>query len=271
MASPHSALATFSFPVVLRMFLRPLPLIMSTFATAPIGLDSADIIALGRGQLVGAISLLAVVGLFEGLERVIGGVLRERQLTQARHFSETLRALLVNVVDASKVDWTSIGVNALLVRRQYRWFGQESLHRVGRERVRSTPRHSNVTWTRGKGVIGRCWDREQDVGLDVRAVYAEIAGLTEEQWSNLRADEPGITEQEWANLAPDKTFGLSYHDFLRTRHHRVVVATPILDRSGRVIGVVSADSRDAGLDELFTDEVRGALGSAAETIRNLLE
>lgn len=270
MASPHCAVATFSFPVV-RLFLRLLPLLISVIATALVALHSADVLALSRPQVVGATALLATVGLVEGLQRVIGGVVRERQLTRARHFSETLRALLVNLVDASQVDWTSIGVNALLVRRRYRWFGRESLHRVGRERVRSTPRHSNVVWTKGKGVIGRCWERGQDYGLDLRAIYAEVAGLTEEEWSNLRSDQPGITEAEWANLPAEKTFGLSYHDFLRTRHHRVVVATPILDRSGVVIGVVSADSRDAGLDELFTDEVRGALGSAAETIRNLLE
>lgn len=270
MASPHCATATFSFPLV-RLFLRLLPLIMSVVATAFVALDSADVIALDRPQLVIAIGLLAVVSLLEGLGRVVGGVIRERELTQARQFSETLRALLVNVVDASQVDWTSIGVNALLVRRRYRWFGQESLHRVGRERIRSTPRHSNVVWTRGKGVIGRCWERGQDYGLDLRAIYAEAAGLTDYEWSNLPPGQPGIGEEEWAQLPSEKTFGLSYHDFLRTRHHRVVVATPILDRADRVIGVVSVDSRDAGLDQLFTDEVRGALGSAAQTIRNLLE
>lgn len=270
MASSHFSLSTSSFPGV-RLFLRLLPLVVAVLATTLVALHSTDVLVLDRSQLTISIAVLAVVSLIEGLERAIGGVVREHQLTQARHFSETLRALLVNLVDASQVDWTSIGVNALLVRKRYRWFGRESLHRVGRERIRSTPRHSDVVWTRGKGVIGRCWERGQDYGSDLRAIYADIAGMSEQEWSNLGSNQPGITEEDWAQFSVDKTFGLSYADFLRTRHHRVVVATPILDRAGRVIGVVSADSRDAGLDQLFTDEVRGVLGSAAETIRNLLE
>ena len=266
----HRALAPRRFRA-LRLFLRLVPLVVAVPATALIALHSTNLVVLDRAQLVGVIAVLAVVSLIEGLERVIGGVVRERQLTQARHFSETLRALLVNLVDASQLDWTSIGVNALLIRRQYRWFGLEALHRIGRERIRSTPRHSNVVWTRGKGVIGRCWDSGQDYGLDLRAIYAEAAGMTEDEWSNLGSDEPGITEDEWSKLPTQTRLGLSYHDFLRTRHHRVVVATPILDRFDRVIGVVSADSRDAPLERLFSDEARGTLGSAAETIRNLLE
>jgi hypothetical protein len=234
-------------------------------------LHSADTLELSRGQLVGVVLVLAVVTLIEGLERLIGSVVRERHLKQARQFSETLRALLVQLVDKTQVDWKSISVSAFLVRRRYRWFGREELNRVGRERIRSIPRASNVSWTRGKGVIGQCWANQRDFGLDLRAVYAEVAGMTEDEWSNLPDENPGITEQQWSNLPDDIRYGLSYHDFLRTRHHNVVVATPILNRSDRVIGVVTVDSRDAPFERLASRKSRETLGSAAEVIRNLLE
>ena len=77
----HRALAPRRFRA-LRLFLRLVPLVVAVPATALIALHSTNLVVLDRAQLVGVIALLAVVSLIEGLERVIGGVVRERQLTQ---------------------------------------------------------------------------------------------------------------------------------------------------------------------------------------------
>lgn len=219
-------------------------------------LHGADIWHLTRKERFAAVIVLAVVGLAESLARVIGGVVRERQLREARWLSETLRALLVQVVQASQLDWTDVGVNAFLVRRRYRWVGGQALKRIGRERIRSAPPPSSVVWTVGKGVIGRCWELGTDLGVDLRDHFAGVEANTPE---------------EWTKLTDEERLGLTYEDFQRTRQYGVVVATPVLDRAGSVLGVVSADSLTGPRDRLWNDQVREALGAAAVTIRNLLE
>jgi hypothetical protein len=187
---------------------------------------------------------------------VAGGALRERRLQDTRRISETLRGLLVQVVQASNLDWTAIGINAFLVRRRYRWVGARVLDRVGRERIRSTPAPSRVLWSRGKGVIGRCWESGQDLGFDLREHFAEISDLTADQW---------------ADLPHEQRLGLSHDEYLRTRQHGLVVATPVLDRSGKVIGVISADAPSGARDRLWNEQVREVLGSGAVALRNLIE
>ena len=255
----------------MRLIFRLVPLFAGVLAGVVIALHSTDVVAFDRGQLIAVIIVLALVSFVEGVERVVGGLVIADRLKQGRQFSETLRALLVELVDKTQVDWKSISVSAFLVERRWRWFGPEQLRRVGRERIRSTPRTSKVVWTRGKGVIGQCWDSHRDFGLDLRAIYAKAAGMTAEEWSNLPDHSTGLTEEEWSNLPHDQRYGLTYDDFVRTRHHSVVVATPILDRSDNVIGVVSVDSRDAPFDRLASPKSRETLGGAAEVFRNLLE
>jgi hypothetical protein len=239
-----------------RVVIRTLPLVATFVASMSMGLYAADIWNLTRSERVAAVITLAVVGLGESLRTVIGGFVRERQLSQARWISETLRALLVQVVKASQLDWTDVGVNAFLVRRQYRWIGRKVLKRVGRERIKSVPPPSSVVWTRGKGVIGACWEHGIDVGIDLNEYFASVEESTAEEWSALSDEE---------------RLRMTYEEFQRTRHYGVVVATPVLDRAGRVIGVVSADSLDGPPDRLGNSEVREALGAAAVAIRNLLE
>lgn len=240
----------------MRLIFRALPLLAASFASSSMALYGADVWHLTRTERIAAVIVLAVVGLGESLARVIGGKIRERQLKEHRWVSETLRALLVQVVQASQLDWTEVGVNAFLVRRQYHWVGRRVLERVARERIRSAPPPSHVVWTSGKGVIGRCWELGSDLGVDLRDHFADVEGATKE---------------EWALLTDEQRLRMTYDDFQRTRQHGVVVATPMLDRAGRVIGVVSADSLVGPLDQLWNDRVREALGAAAMTIRNLLE
>ena len=240
----------------MRLIVRVLPLLAASVASTAMALHGADVWHITRRERVAAVVVLALVGLAESLARVIGGVVRERQLREARWFSETLRALLVQVVEASGLDWTAVGVNAFVVRRRYRWLGGEILQRVGRERIRSTPPPSNVLWTFGKGVIGRCWELGTDLGIDLRDHFADVEGHSAE---------------EWAQLTDEERLGLTYDDFQRTRQHGVVVATPVLDRFDSVIGVISADALDGPLDRLWNDRVREVLGAAAITLRNLLE
>ena len=124
--------------------------------------------------------------------------------------------------------------------------------------MRIAPPPSNVEWTFGKGVIGRCWQLGQDLGIDLQAHFAGLGALSADQW---------------AHLAEEDTLGLTFEEFQRTRQHAIVVATPILDRSrpqrhrGRIGGLARGPAGAARGTTTFETSSVGA----AITIRNLLE
>lgn len=236
---------------LVRLGVRLVPVVAATVATAAISLDGVDAVDLSRGWLVGLILVLAAVSFGEGIERITRAQRRDSRLRQNRRVAETLRALLVEVVDRAEVDWTSIGVHAFMVQRRYWIAGPERLQRVGRERLRSTPPPARIIWTKGKGAVGRCWELGQDVGMELHPDH--------------------LSQTQWDALPADQRLGMTYDDYERTRRYRVVVATPILDRNDRVIGIVSIDSVNPDFAKLWQDPVRDAMGSAATTIRNLYE
>jgi hypothetical protein len=174
----------------------------------------------------------------------------------ARQVSETLRIALVQIIDLTGLDWKAIGLNAFMIERRGRWRSELHLRRIGRERISIHPLPSEVVWTRGKGVIGRCWDLNSDVAVDLAKHFAPYQGLT---------------EAEWDALPPDERFGLSYLEFRRTDHLGPVVATPIQKSDGTIVGVVSVDGPPGTYTRLSSEPVREAIGAAATTIRNLYE
>jgi hypothetical protein len=173
----------------------------------------------------------------------------------ARQVSETLRIALVQIIDLTGLDWKAVGMNAFVIRSG-RWRRPRYLHRIGRERISIHPLPSEVVWTRGKGVIGRCWELNSDVAVDLAKHFAPYAAFTEAEWNALPTDE---------------RFGLSYVEFRRTEQLGPVVATPMQESNGTIIGVVSVDGPPGSFVRLSSEPVREALGAAATTIRNLYE
>jgi hypothetical protein len=239
-----------------RAAVRIVVLVVIFGASIVVGLASADVWQLTTGQSAAAVVVLALAALVQGLYDLVTGLSAEQRLRYERWVSETLKGTLVQVVQASGLDWKDVGINAFLVRRRPRWFGTPLLERVGRERIRNTPPPSNVVWTKGKGVIGRCWATATDQGVNLTALFGPADGLT---------------EAEWLARSEEDRLGMTYADYQKTRYHGVVVATPILDRDAEVIGVVSADAPGDAFARLSNDEVREALGATATTLRNLLE
>lgn len=179
----------------------------------------------------------------------------ERRLL-ARQVSETLRIALVQIIDLTGLDWKAVGLNAFLIERPWGWRAEPYLRRIGRERISIHPLPSEVRWTKGKGVIGRCWELNSDVGVDLAKHFAPYRALTEDEWDALTTDE---------------RFGLSYLEFKRTEHLGPVVATPIQEPDGTIIGVVSVDGPPGTYTRLSSEPVREAIGAAATTVRNLYE
>ncbi len=198
-------------------------------ASVVVGLGSAEVWELTASQASAAVVVLAAAALAQGLHDLLAGLRDEQRLRFDRWVAETLKGTLVQVVQASRLDWKDVGINAFLVRRRPRWVGPVALRRVGRERIRNTPPPTNIVWTMGKGVIGRCWATATDQGVNLAALFGPASDLT---------------ERDWLARSEEDRLGMTYADYQKTRNHGAVLATPILDRDGDVIGVVSADGPD---------------------------
>lgn len=147
----------------------------------------------------------------------------------------------------------ALGVQAYVVSRRAVPPFERHLRRVAKIRLGSGPPGSKIWWTRGKGVIGRCWDSGQAVLMDTGAAYAPWADASPEQWA----------------AAPDDVrLGLAHDEFARiVGKYAVVVATPVFGAQGRVRGCVVADvlaGQPGGV--LFDDRSQAVLADAAAYI-----
>jgi hypothetical protein len=112
---------------------------------------------------------------------------------------------------------------------------------------------SNITFTKGKGVIGRCVETQAVAAYDLAQMYRDLG-------------QP--TEAEWAALPADVSLNLSYSEYLDARDkYAVVIASPIIDDSSaqaRVRGCIVLDGPDGRFADLNTDEVLALLNSATQ-------
>ena len=113
-----------------------------------------------------------------------------------------------------------------------------------------------MIWTKGKGVIGKCWEEARDVGANLADEWAPYAGCSKADWDAL----------------PDEVrYGFTFEEFQRSPLAQgAIVATPIIDEHGSFQGCVSADTPREGYEKLWSEPVREILQDAAETVAALL-
>lgn len=180
-----------------------------------------------------------------------------RQLGARREFANViLTGALWAIVDATGLDYRSLGVAAYRVQRIWWAPRRQRLAHIHRVRAQMRPVASGVTWAPGKGVIGRCVTRQQVVARDLRMIYEAIWPCSEHEWNTV--------------APPEAKLGLTYAEFLDVRDkYDVVVAAPILDDSGsrtRTVGCVALDGPAGSLDRLDADDVHRVLDSAAQNL-----
>jgi hypothetical protein len=149
----------------------------------------------------------------------------------------------------------AIGVRAYVVRHRLVPPYREHLSQLASARLGAAPRPSGIAWTRGTGVIGRCWDEGKLVIMDLAAPYAAYR------------EEPDTT---WITASPDVSLNLTWTEFerLATVYARVAAA-PVRDDSGRVRGCVAIDVA-AGCGFVVDDGVQRTLAEAAVVVGRAL-
>ncbi len=214
-------------------------------------------------QKITIISALGTATVAEPLR----GWYEERRGAKTRGFRARLqKALLDAVVDIATEthhDVRSVGVSAWIVRPGSAWIVRPArpphLERLKRERLIDHPHPSKITWTKGKGVIGPCWEHERWQHRDLRPViqkWSESGKLTPERYEKVDSDTRlGMTLQEFRTM-------LGKYD--------EVAAEPITDEDGNFLGCIAVDvtaGSCSGTPGALTLDSTGVKQVAATTAR----
>jgi hypothetical protein len=123
------------------------------------------------------------------------------------------------------------------------------LLRVATYRLGSSPATRSLHPTRGVGVVGLCWEKDQEVKFDV----ADLAG---------RLTDEGSFARQRERHGRASVMGFSWAEFQRFKHRGAVFATPIRNGRARFVGCLSFDV-DHGYAHLDDQRLWHALNSLA--------
>lgn len=188
--------------------------------------------------LVGPVAIAADVVV--GVVKAGGG---SGDALSAGDLQKFLSGCAIRIHEELGIPATSLGVSLWAVYRPRRTAG-EWMRTLGREGARQTrylyrierfrvsdPPPIDVAWPEGRGVIGRCIATNEQTHRDHRPTqrsYPREKALTDTQWKTVRKK--------------DQDDGFERHDFVRMIHrYEQVLAMPIADAAGRVIGCISVD------------------------------
>jgi len=153
---------------------------------------------------------------------------RKRRSERDRDAIAGARAVLLSVHIETKVPASDVGVSVFVVKGRL----LPRLSRVHSERLLGVPAPSHIVWTKGKGVIGKCWafGDTRDTVVDLRELartYARRAPTAAEFESVVQTGlDLGLSHQEFSQMI---------------NKYGEVFAVCIKDQAGRPVGVLAAD------------------------------
>lgn len=134
------------------------------------------------------------------------------------------------------------------------------LRRIGRVRISSLLQPSGITWTKGKGVLGECWQIGRTKKCSPAADDARLVHIQD-------ADA-------WNRLPEATRHGLTFEEYTRIRgKYGTVIAVPIrAEGTEQLVGVVTLDAPPGkGYHPLLDQEgVEEIVASTAKIIRDLI-
>ena len=150
---------------------------------------------------------------------------RRRALARAEHQDRVRDALPFAfrriADDPAAPPWHEISVNAY-------WVADARLRLAATLAFHTRP-PTEIEWTRGKGVIGRCWLSGRDEGLNL--ARPDVARAR---------DDPEL----WAQLPDEITMGFSFDEIQKVQGYDAIVAVPatvVVEGNHRRVGVLSMD------------------------------
>jgi hypothetical protein len=141
---------------------------------------------------------------------------------------KALVGVLIAISEDKNVRMTHLG-SSIFVERRVGLLQRKQLVRRFRFRVTDHPQASDVTWAKGKGVVGTCWETGQPKHRYRRPVADKWAGkqLADGEWKKLpKETQSGFTREEFVSMVGK---------------YAEVLAVPIKDDTGELVGIVSID------------------------------
>lgn len=231
--------------------------VVAALVSAGLALEGADLWAPPSGVVVGLVVVAAVLAVASSTLHAVGAARARRLATRRDLLDELLRGALWAVVDHTGLDARDLAP-AVYELSPGRWWRSSSLRRAHRVRAGRRPVASEVRWTPGKGVVGRCVTSGDAVAVDVAAWEASVTVT----------DAAG-----WDALPEAARAGFTFAEFTRLRgKYAVVVAVPLVDDSGprsRVTGCVALDGPPGSWALLSDPVVLGVLSATAAALQGV--
>lgn len=191
--------------------------------------------------LVGLVCTVGVFGAFTPFQAYLSGQKVERRSVVRQQVLAHFGKMLAVARNARpSIETGDIGLHIWLIRRSFRHPLRGYLRRVATYRLGSTPTTRSFAPTKGVGVVGLCWKRNEEVSFDVQKLASRLTDR--EKFDTYRADE-----------GADAVMGFTWSEFQRVSHRGAVFASPIRGRSGEFIGCISVDAR-CGHDAMNVDD-----------------
>lgn len=193
---------------------------------------------------------------------------------------EDLRAEIDRLVDGYR--WTleskhgvstfDVGVAVWRPRRRRERVDGQRRHVLDCRLYRSRSRHRHVstgiTWTVGKGVIGRCLETGDVVAEDLRALWGPLRACSRREWEQLPVVDvrQRLTHEEFLKA-------LGTGSVIRDGHLTQVVAVPVLTRrSSRPLACVAVDVPPGSIPDVGpTHDLVQGLSGIADAVARALE
>lgn len=198
---------------------------------------------------------LVVGGFIPAVQTTIaeyGERLRRKELEREEHLRALLVSALVYVVRHCSAPWDLTGVQVFL---RTGWLWRERHARAAKIRLASAP-EAGVNWTKGKGVIGRCWETGT----------SHVARLDAPPFSDLG----NIPAYRWPTVDAAIRYGLSHAEYHALRgKYGTVIAVPVVT-GGTYRGCVTLDM-PAGHRLIEEHRAVEILAATADLVRRSLE
>jgi hypothetical protein len=129
---------------------------------------------------------------------------------------------------------------------------------VHRKRARHRHFSSGIDWTVGKGVVGLCVEGREPLSVDLN-----------DEWSGYRL----CTRSSWVQLDEEIRQRLTFDEFKKLQgsslsliknHFLFVLAVPVFEKKGQIIGCVAVDAPTDGAPVITSAHVVNAVNAIAE-------
>lgn len=147
---------------------------------------------------------------------------------------------LVFQAAGERIPMTDLAVHVWRPKRHVPSIWHQQLEKVGSFQLHQRTSIS-ITWVKGKGVVGQCWEQNRD------------------RWFNLEPIQEAIAAGNLGDLPNDQRLGMTDDEIMRGDAYWAIYATPLKDEHGNCFGIVSIDSSKRDSFEDLRSATRGNL------------